>query len=130
MLDLNQARPQLKYYDLEELRRRLCRNAEIWIPPLYRLARREGNDLRLANIQGGKPKKSGSCVIHLKGPHAGEWYDFTERQGGGPLELLRELWGITSRALYDEAAALVGQAADKQANPRRSSRNGQSHGHA
>ena len=46
--------------------------------------------LRLANIRGDAPRKMGSCVIHLKGPHAGDWFDFDGNVGGGPLSTVSE----------------------------------------
>ena len=52
-----------------------------------------GDELRLANIRGDKPRKQGSCVIALEGERAGDWIDFDDNQGGGPLSTLEHATG-------------------------------------
>ena len=69
-----------------------------------------GDELRLANIRGDKPRKQGSCVIALEGERAGDWIDFDDNQGGGPLSTLEHATGLTGRALIEYAAELAGSA--------------------
>ena len=69
-----------------------------------------GDELRLANIRGDKPRKQGSCVIALEGERAGDWIDFEDNQGGGPLSTLEHATGLTGRALIEYAADLAGSA--------------------
>ena len=77
MLDLNDVTPvqRRERFDLDEIVRRLRDTADLWVPQHFPNGRREGDEWRLANIRGDAPRKNGSCVIALKGPHAGDWYD-------------------------------------------------------
>ena len=81
-----------------------------WVPSHFRNGKRIGDELRLANIQGDKPRKQGSCVIALEGERAGDWIDFDDNQGGGPLSTLEHATGLTGRALIEYAAELAGSA--------------------
>ena len=47
-----------------------------WVPRYFPEWPSVGDEWRLANIQGAPPRKNGSCVIALKGEHAGDWHDF------------------------------------------------------
>ncbi len=76
--------PRQAHYDIDLIVRRLRDTAESWVPRLFPNGRRVGDEWRLANIHGDAPRKSGSCVISLKGPHAGDWHEFDGDQGGGP----------------------------------------------
>jgi putative DNA primase/helicase len=67
-----------------------------------------GDELRLANIRGDQPRKQGSCVIALEGERAGDWIDFDDNQGGGPLSTLEHATGLSGRALIEYAAELAG----------------------
>ncbi len=58
--------------------------------------------------RGDAPRKNGSCVIHLKGPHAGDWFDFDGNAGGGPLSTVAEATGLEGRQLLSFAAGLAG----------------------
>ena len=80
------------------------------MPSHFRNGRRLGDELRLANIRGDKPRKQGSCVIALEGERAGDWIDFDDNQGGGPLSTLEHATGLTGRALIEYAADLAGSA--------------------
>jgi hypothetical protein len=60
------------------------------VPRHFPNGRRVGDEWRLANIRGDAPRKQGSCVITLKGEHAGDWHDFDGGQGGGPLRAFPE----------------------------------------
>jgi putative DNA primase/helicase len=95
-------------YDLDEVAARLRERAEEWIPEHFPHGRRDGGDWRLANIKGDPPRKNGSCVITLKGEHAGDWIDFDGNAGGGPIDTLARATGLSGRALYAYAAKLVG----------------------
>ena len=120
MIDLNDVRPfglEPARYDLDEIVRRLRETAEHWVPQLFSNGRRNGDEWRLANIGGDAPRKNGSCVIARKGPHAGDWIDFDTGEGGGPLRVLEQTTGLSGRALFDYAAALVGTAPVRTAAP-------------
>ncbi|MCA4907730.1 MAG: toprim domain-containing protein [Roseomonas sp.] len=112
MIDLNQIDPAPIRYDLEEIARRLRASAERWVPALFPKGRRQGDEWRLANIQGAPPRKSGSCVIMLRGDHAGDWHDFDGGQGGGPLATLAQGTGLADRALFAHAAGITGWQGD------------------
>lgn len=108
MIDLNQTDAAPIRYDLEEIARRLRGSAEGWVPALFPKGRRQGDEWRLANIQGAPPRKSGSCVIMLRGDHAGDWHEFDGGQGGGPLSTLAQGTGLADRALFAHAAGITG----------------------
>ncbi len=111
MIDLNDAPhpfpPQVRY-DLDAIVALLRATAEIWVQRLFPNGRRVGDEWRLANIRGAPPRKQGSCVITLKGEHAGDWHDFDGSQGGGPLSALEESTGLKGRDLFAHAAELTG----------------------
>ena len=97
MIDLNEvtyAPAPPVHYDLDAIVVRLRATAEAWVPRHFPNGRRAGDEWRLANIQGDKPRKNGSCVIALKGERAGDWHDFDGGQGGGPLSTLEESEGL------------------------------------
>src|SRR5690606_22642721 len=54
------------------------------------------------------PRQSGSCVIMLRGEHAGDWHDFDGGDGGGPLSTLAHGTGLADRALFAHAAGMTG----------------------
>jgi len=113
VIDLNDVRPlppQLDRYDLDLIVERLRDTAEAWVPRLFPRGRRSGDEWRLANIRGDAPRKTGSCVITLRGPHAGDWIDFDGNQGGGPISAIEETTGLDGRALIAEAAEIAGVA--------------------
>lgn len=113
MLDLNDARPlggEPLHYDLDLVVARLRETAGNWVPRLFPNGRRSGDEWRLANIRGDAPRKTGSCVITLRGPHAGDWIDFDGNQGGGPISAIEEATGLDGRALIIEAADMAGVA--------------------
>ncbi len=113
MLDLNDARPlgcEPSRYDLDLIVQRLRETAETWLPRLFPNGRRSGDEWRLANIRGDAPRKMGSCVIALRGAHAGDWIDFDGNQGGGPISAIEEATGLKGRALIAEAAEMAGVA--------------------
>ena len=114
VIDLNDVPPRAApRYDLEELSRRLSEQAGSWAPQLFPNGRQEGGELRLANIKGERPRKTGSCVIPLTGTYAGCFHDFDTGESGGPLKTLEHATGLSGRALFDYAAGLVGLAAPK-----------------
>lgn len=113
VIDLNDVRPfytRLDRYDLDLIVQRLRETAEHWVPRLFPNGRRSGDEWRLANIRGDAPRKMGSCVITLRGPHAGDWIDFDGNQGGGPISAIEEMTGLNGRALIVEAAEIAGVA--------------------
>ncbi|WP_240558556.1 VapE domain-containing protein [Paracoccus contaminans] len=109
VIDLNDVRPsQPDRYDLDLIVQRLRDTAENWVPLLFPRGRRSGDEWRLANIRGDAPRKTGSCVITLRGPHAGDWIEFDGNQGGGPISAIEEATGLEGRALIAEAADIAG----------------------
>jgi putative DNA primase/helicase len=85
LLDLNNVAPgtaEPVRYDLDLVVTRLRESAEDWVPRLFPRGRRAGDEWRLANIRGDAPRNMGSCVITLRGAHAGDWIDFDGNQGG------------------------------------------------
>ena len=111
MIDFNDTKPlglERHRYDLDEIVRRLRDTAEQWVPLHFPNGRRVGDEWRLANIRGDAPRKQGSCVITLKGEHAGDWIDFDGNAGGGPLSALEEATGLSGRDLFAHAAEILG----------------------
>ena len=79
------------------------------MPQLFPSGKSNKDEWRLANIRGDAPRKNGSCVITLKGEHAGDWKDFDgNEKGGGPLSALEHATGLTGRDLFAYAAEIVG----------------------
>jgi phage/plasmid primase-like uncharacterized protein len=113
LIDLSDIRPlgpAPAHYDLDVVVAGLRATASSWVPSHFRNGRRMGDELRLANIRGDKPRKQGSCVIALEGEHAGDWIDFDDNQGGGPLSTLEHATGLAGRALIEYAAEVAGSA--------------------
>ena len=113
MIDLSDTRPiglAPAHYDLDAVVAGLRTTASAWVPSHFPNGRRLGDELRLANIHGDRPRKQGSCVIALRGERAGDWIDFDDNQGGGPLSTLENATGLTGRALIEYAADLAGSA--------------------
>lgn len=108
MIDLNNAAAAPARYDLEAIVQRLRDTALAWVPGMFPNGRRQGDEWRLANIQGAPPRQSGSCVIMLRGEHAGDWHDFDGGDGGGPLSTLAHGTGLADRALFAHAAGMTG----------------------
>ena len=128
VIDLNDVlpwRPQADRYDLDLIVQRLRETAEHWVPRLFPRGRRSGDEWRLANIRGDAPRNTGSCVIALRGPHAGDWIDFDGNDGGGPLSTLEWITGLSGQALILEAAGMVGVlpgSPKREAPPKRTQR--------
>ena len=105
-LDLNDTGPSFVEYDLTELNERLAERAYEWVPAYFPrgIISENRRELRLANISGDGPRKEGSCVIGLRGEHAGENWDFQTEKGGSPLDTLfaryRALWARVIRQGY------------------------------
>jgi len=106
--DVEPLRPARAHYDIDLIVRRLRETAEIWVPRLFPNGRRSGDEWRLANIRGDAPRKNGSCVISLKGPHAGDWHEFDGEQGGGPISAIQQATGLDGAALIRAAAENAG----------------------
>ena len=111
MLDLNKVQPARlgERFDLDAVIAGLRGTAEFWVPRYFPNGRRAGDDWRLANINGGPPRKNGSCVIALKGERAGDWHDFDDNDGGGPLSTLGHGSGLSGYELLVLAESEAGQ---------------------
>jgi hypothetical protein len=114
MLDLNDVHPEglpePVRHDIDQVVARLRDGAETWVPQLFPRGRRCGEEWRLANIAGDPPRNTGSCVIALKGPHAGDWIDFDGAEGGGPISAIEHATGLSGAALIARAAEIAGVA--------------------
>ncbi len=108
--DVMPAKSRPERYDLDLIVRRLRETAEHWVPWLFPRGRRSGDEWRLANIHGDPPRNTGSCVIALRGPHAGDWIDFDGNQGGGPLSVIEAATGLSGTELVARAAEIAGVA--------------------
>jgi len=113
VLDLNDAIPQSvspPLYDMDDLSQRLAATAASWVPQFFPQGRisDDRSELRLANISGSPPRKTGSCVIGLTGDMAAAWHDFDGGDGGGPLSTLKHASGKDGRELLDLAAEITG----------------------
>ena len=111
VIDLNDVVPnhgETQRYDLDLIVQRLRDTAETWVPRLFPNGKRVGDEWRLANIRGDAPRNTGSCVIALRGPHAGDWIDFDGNTGGGPINTIEEGTGLSGRDLIVEAACMTG----------------------
>ena len=105
-IDLNDVWQPPARYDLNEVRERLAATAPEWLPPLFPQARLSADrkSLRCADLSGRPPRNEGSCVIHLRGPRAGWGYDHATGECAGPIDLIYHSTGLTSAALFEEAA--------------------------
>jgi hypothetical protein len=108
LIDLNDTAAAPVRYDLDAIVQRLRDTAHAWVPGMFPNGRRQGDEWRLANIHGDPPRRSGSCVIVLRGEHAGDWHDFDGDEGGGPLSTLAHGTGLADRALFAHAAEMTG----------------------
>jgi hypothetical protein len=106
VIDLNDVWQPPFRYDLNEVRERLAASAAEWLPSLFPQARLSADrkSLRCADLSGRPPRNEGSCVIHLRGPRAGWGYDHATGECAGPIDLIYHSTGLTSAALYEEAA--------------------------
>jgi putative DNA primase/helicase len=101
------AAPQVRH-DVDAIVAQLRATAHSWVPRLFPNGRRAGDEWRLANIKGAAPRKQGSCVIALRGPHAGDWHEFDGGVGGGPISAIAEATGLAGADLIAEAAGIAG----------------------
>ena len=114
LLDFNDTEPNQpssrQQWDADDLSRRLGERAAEWAPTLFPFGKisADRSELRLADITGRRPGKQGSCVIQLKGDHAGSWNDFELSEGGGPLSTLKEATGLSGIELFKKAEELIG----------------------
>src|SRR5712671_6883958 len=127
-LDLNdtgQQPPEFQPFDLDEIKRKLAARAGEIYPRLFPrgVIDKRGRQLHLANTHGDAPRGEGSCVLELKGEHAGCIRDWSTDEHGDQLHTLKCATGLTGRALFEYAAGLVG------ATPAKPKANGKGNGH-
>ncbi|MBV9153867.1 MAG: hypothetical protein JO204_19045, partial [Alphaproteobacteria bacterium] len=118
--------PALPKYDLYDIKRKLKERASQIYPRHFPHARlsADGSELRTANVYGDRPKGEGSCVLNLRGDHAGCIRDWATEEHGDQLDALSYATGLTGRDLYQYAADLVGSAPSKPKG------NGEANGHS
>ncbi len=121
MIDLNDVWQPPVRFDLAAVRDRLAATAADWLPTLFPDARAspDRKTLRCADLSGRPPRNEGSCVIHLQGPRAGWGYDHATGESAGPIDLIHHATGLSTFALFEEAARLA--RVDALAPPRRPS---------
>ena len=109
MIDLNDVWQPPARFDLADIRDRLAATAFDWLPGLFPHGRlgTDKRTLRCADLAGRPPRKDGSCVIHLTGPHAGWGFDHATGESAGPIDLIHHATGLADRALFEEAARLA-----------------------
>jgi predicted P-loop ATPase len=109
MIDLNDVPTPRGRHDLGGIRARLAATAADWLPGLFPEARRasDGRSLRCADLSGRRPRKVGSCVIHLDGPYAGWGFDHATGERAGPIDLIAQATGLCDGTLFKEAARLA-----------------------
>jgi len=133
MIDLSVTRPQPPeddytppaLFDIKELKRQLSERASTWVPEHFPHGRisADRSEWRTANTHGDAPRGEGSCVLELKGEHAGCIRDWSTDEHGDQLYALECSTGLTGRALFEYAAGLVG------ATPAKPKANGKGNGH-
>jgi predicted P-loop ATPase len=118
MIDFNDVWQPPARLDLDAVRERLAATAPDWLPTIFPQGRLspDRKTLRCADLSGRAPRKEGSCVIHLKGSRAGWAFDHATGESAGPIDLIHHATGLTSSALFDEAARLARM--DQSALPR------------
>jgi hypothetical protein len=100
--------------DWEKLSSDLALFADRWVPDLFPHGRRgdDPDEWRMADISGRAPRKRGSCIVWLKGDHAGSWCDYVApgggKDGGGPLSTLKHATGLSGADLAAKAVELTG----------------------
>lgn len=80
--------------DLQEIIRQLSSTAHIWVPQMFPLGKRNGQDWRIGDLDGAKGM---STSIRLTGEKAGCFIDHANSDiiGGGPIELIRLTYNLT-----------------------------------
>lgn len=112
MIDLNDVPAAKARHDLVAVRERLAASAADWLPGLFPDARLspDRRSLRCADLTGRRPRKEGSCTIHLGGQYAGWGFDYATGEHAGPIDLIAHATGLSDAALFDEAARIAGVA--------------------
>jgi Family of unknown function (DUF5906)/Toprim domain len=107
--DLNDS--NYRHWDQDELSEALAACADRWVPELFPAGKinHTTHELRVADISGRPPRNKGSCVIQLKGDHAGSYNDFGIGKGGGPLATVGDHFGLKQRELFLKAFDIVNQ---------------------
>lgn len=77
--------------DAADVARMLAARATALATELLPAGRRDGQEWRVANLAGDRPRKSGSLSVRLAGEKAGVWADFTTGESGDALDLVAEV---------------------------------------
>lgn len=122
MIDLNDVAAPRTRHDLAAVKDQLSATAANWLPGLFPEARlaRDRRSLRCADLSGRRPRNEGSCIIHLDGPYAGWGFDHATGERADPIDLIAQATGLSSSALFDEAASLAHMNGPVPSTPRRS----------
>ena len=106
----------------DDLHAILCQRAEDWVPRLLPNGHRDRNRWIVGDASGKAPKRKGggSCHIELRGAKAGLWNDRATGEGGGPVQLIAAVTGLTGADLIRRAHEIVGLEFRAASTPRRS----------
>jgi putative DNA primase/helicase len=97
------------FIDQEAASDALAERAADWVRQLFPNGKLDDEGhLRVANINGDRPKKSGSCIIYMHGDRAGSWHEFDGGDGGGPLSTIARRLGLGGAELFAKVRELVG----------------------
>jgi putative DNA primase/helicase len=110
VIDFNDAAGQTEpaqQYDRAELLAALRLSADRWVKDLFPNGKIEGDELRVADISGRAPHKQGSCVIQLKGDHAGSYKDFTGGRGNDAVGTLADHFKLNGFDALKKAAEIT-----------------------
>lgn len=88
-----------------EIAQRLADNIERVVHELLPNGKREGQEWRCGSANGEEGKSLG---VHLSGPKAGVWSDFSAGTGGDALDLWMAVRGGSLPQSIDEAASFLG----------------------
>src|SRR3984893_16014423 len=110
-LDFNDAPEQRQRVDMDALETRLRDYADQWVPREFPQGWRSdsGDRWLVGDITGKRASGDGSCAIWLKGPRAGDHYDFSVGKGGQVFSTIKERFRLGAGEVIGEALAITGE---------------------